>query len=89
MRAILTVVGPDRVGIIAEGCTLLARLNIDVVDLSQTILQANFTMFMLVDISASTLDFDGIADALSDKGTEMGLSIRIQREDIFQAMHRV
>ncbi len=89
MRAILTVVGPDRVGIIAEVCTLLARLNINVVDLSQTILQANFTMFMLVDISASTLDFDGIADALSDKGTEMGLSIRIQREDIFQAMHRV
>ena len=89
MRAILTVVGPDRVGIIAEVCTLLARLNINVVDLSQTILQANFTMSMLVDISASTLDFDGIADALSEKGTEMGLSIRIQREDIFQAMHRV
>ena len=89
MRAILTVVGPDRVGIIAEVCTLLARLNLNVVDLSQTILQANFTMFMLVDISASTLDFDGIADALSEKGTEMGLSIRIQREDIFQAMHRV
>ena len=89
MRAILTVVGPDRVGIIAEVCTLLARLNINVVDLSQTILQANFTMFMLVDISASTLDFDGIADALSEKGTEMGLSIRIQREDIFDAMHRV
>lgn len=89
MRAILTVVGPDRVGIIAEVCTLLARLNINVVDLSQTILQANFTMFMLVDISASTLDFDGIADALSEKGIEMGLSIRIQREDIFQAMHRV
>ena len=89
MRAILTVVGPDRVGIIAEVCTLLARLNINVVDLSQTILQANFTMFMLVDISASTLDFDGIADALSEKGTEMGLSIRIQREDIFNAMHRI
>ena len=89
MRAILTVVGPDRVGIIAEVCTLLARLNINVVDLSQTILQANFTMFMLVDISASTLDFDGIADALSEKGTEMGLSIRIQREEIFDAMHSI
>lgn len=89
MRAIVTVVGPDRVGIIAEVCTLLARLNINVVDLSQTILQANFTMFMLVDISASALDFDGIAEALNAKGTEMGLSIRIQREDIFNAMHRV
>ena len=89
MRAILTVVGPDRVGIIAEICTLLARLNINVVDLSQTILQANFTMFMLVDISAATRDFDGISDALSEKGVEMGLSIRIQREEIFQAMHRV
>ena len=89
MRAIVTVVGPDRVGIIAEVCALLARLNINVVDLSQTILQANFTMFMLVDISASTMDFDGIAEALSDKGVEMGLSIRIQREDIFNAMHRV
>lgn len=89
MRAILTVVGPDRVGIIAEICTLLARLNINVVDLSQTILQEYFTMFVLVDISASTVDFDGISDALSKKGSEMGLSIRIQREDIFQAMHRV
>ena len=89
MRAIVTVVGPDRVGIIAEVCTLLARLNINVVDLSQTILQENFTMFMLVDISSATLDFDGIADALSGKGTEMRLSIRIQREDIFNAMHRV
>lgn len=89
MRAIITVVGPDRVGIIAELCTLLAQLNINVVDLSQTILQANFTMFMLVDISASTLDFDGIAAALSEKGETMRLSIRIQREDIFQAMHRV
>ena len=75
MRAIVTVVGPDRVGIIAEVCTLLAGLNINIVDISQTVM--------------ATTDFDGIADALARKGKEMGLSIRVQREDIFNAMHTI
>ena len=89
MRAIVTVVGPDRVGIIAEVCTLLAKLGINIVDISQTVMQDFFTMMMLTDLSKANTDFDGIADALSAKGEEMGLSIRVQREDIFQSMHRI
>ena len=89
MRAIVTVVGPDRVGIIAEVCTLLAGLNINIVDISQTVMEDFFTMMMLTNTAEATTDFDGIADALAKKGEEMGLSIRIQREDIFNAMHTI
>ena len=89
MRAIVTVVGPDRVGIIAEVCGLLAKLNINIVDISQTVMEDFFTMIMLTDTSKAAADFDGIADALSAKGQEMGLSIRVQREDIFNAMHTI
>ncbi len=89
MRAIVTVVGPDRVGIIAEVCTLLAKFNINIVDISQTVMQEFFTMMMLVDTSSSGKSFEEIAGALSEKGKETRLQIRIQREDIFNAMHKV
>ena len=89
MRAIVTVVGPDRVGIIAEICGLLAQLGINIVDISQTVMEDFFTMIMLTDTAKANTDFDGIADALARKGTEMGLSIRVQREDIFNAMHKI
>lgn len=89
MRAIVTVVGPDRVGIIAEVCTLLSKLNINIVDISQTVMEDFFTMMMLTDTARANTDFDGIAEALSRKGQEMQLSIRVQREDIFSAMHTI
>ena len=89
MRAIVTVVGPDRVGIIAEICGLLAQLGINIVDISQTVMEDFFTMVMLTDTSKANTDFDGIADALAKKGEAMGLSIRVQREDIFNAMHTI
>lgn len=89
MRAIVTVVGPDRVGIIAEVCGLLASHKINIVDISQTVMQDFFTMIMLTDTSKSETDFDGISEALAKKGEQMGLSIRIQLEDIFNAMHRI
>ena len=89
MRAIVTVIGPDRVGIIAEVCTLLASLRVNIVDINQTVMQEFFTMTMLVDTSLSAEPFDAISAALSAKGEEMGLSIRIQREDIFDAMHKI
>lgn len=89
MRAIVTVVGPDRVGIIAEVCGLLADCNINIIDISQTVMQDFFTMMMLADTSKSNTDFDGVAEALEKKGQEMELTIRIQREDIFKAMHRI
>ena len=89
MKAIVTVVGEDRVGIIASVCTLLAKHNANILDISQTILQGNFTMIMLVDTVACTLAFTDLATELEQAGQEQNLSIRIQREDIFNAMHRI
>jgi len=107
MKAIVTVLGRDRVGIIASVCALLSEYNINILDISQTILddifsmtmlttldtekaeQGYFTMVLLVDISACTVSFPEIADKLDTYGTERGLAVRIQREDIFNAMHRI
>ena len=89
MNAIVTVVGKDRVGIIAAICNKLAGFNVNILDISQTILQGSFTMVMAVDIGAATAPFGELSAALADLGTEMGLSIRIQREDIFNAMHTI
>ena len=89
MRAIVTVVGKDRVGIIAQVCTCLASYNVNVLDISQTVMQGYFTMMMAVDVSGSTIPLAQVAQQLEEKGKEMALSIRLQREDIFEAMHRV
>lgn len=89
MNAILTVVGPDRVGIIAEVCTLLAELRISVDEISQTIMGNMFTMIMRVHATADAPEFDEVRTRLTDKGEQMGLSIRIQREDIFNGMHTI
>ena len=86
MKAIVTVIGPDRVGIMAEVCTLLAQKGCNIEDISQTVMQEFFTMTMLVKTSGSFAELQAALDA---KGQEMGLSIRIQREDIFTAMHRI
>ena len=89
MKAIVTVVGKDRVGIIAGVCTQLASYNVNVLDISQTVMQGYFTMMMAVDITAATMPLAELAKELEQKGKEMNLSIRLQREDIFEAMHRV
>jgi ACT domain-containing protein len=89
MRAIVTVIGKDRVGIIASVCSLLAENDVNILDISQTILQEYFTMIMLVDTSACKVTFDALSKALKASGEEKSLSIRIQREDIFEAMHRI
>ena len=89
MKAIVTVLGKDTVGIIAAICALLSQHNVNVLDLSQTILQDYFTMVMMVDLSDCSSSFADLATALEAAGTERGLSIRIQREDIFNAMHRI
>ncbi len=89
MKAIVTVIGKDRFGIIAEVCTLLAENKINILDISQTVMQSFFTMTMLIDLTACTLDFSQISDKLADKGVEMGLNIRVQREDIFDQMHKI
>ena len=89
MNAIVTVIVKDRVGIIAAVCIKLAGLNINVLDISQTIMQGNFTMIMAVDVSQATASFAEIRDALAELGREMEISIRIQREEIFNAMHSI
>ena len=89
MRAIVTVIGKDRVGIIANVCTLLAQSGVNILDISQTVLQDYFTMIMLVDTSGCPLPFIDLSNALKTRGEEQALSIRIQREDIFEAMHRI
>ena len=89
MKAVVTVVGKDRVGIIAAVCADLASYNVNVLDISQTVMQGYFTMMMVVDVSASNLPLAEVAQQLEEKGKEMGLSIRLQREDIFHAMHRI
>ncbi|HHU06215.1 MAG TPA: ACT domain-containing protein [Clostridiales bacterium] len=89
MRAIVTVIGKDRVGIIADVCSLLAKNGVNVLDISQTVMQEYFTMIMLVEKPDEGLAFDELSRLLDDAGREQGLSIRIQREEIFDAMHRI
>ena len=89
MKAIVTVVGKDRVGIIANVCTQLAAYNVNVLDISQTVMQGYFTMMMAVDVSGSTVPLADLVTRFEEIGKDMGLSIRIQREDIFEAMHRI
>ena len=89
MRAIVTVIGKDRVGIIASVCTLLAQCGVNILDISQTIMQEYFTMIMLVDLTTCSLPFNQLSNSLKKSGEDQALSIRIQREDIFTAMHRI
>jgi len=89
MRAVITVIGSDKVGIIARVATLLADNGVNILDISQTTMQDIFTMIMLTDISGNKLKFTELVDALDDLGKQMGLSIRAQHEDIFNSMHRI
>lgn len=87
--AVITVVGKDRVGIIAGVSGLLAEYQVNINDISQTIMQDVFTMIMLVDLAKMTVDIKELADLLEKLGHGLGLSIRIQHSDIFDAMHRI
>ena len=89
MKAIGTVVGKDRVGIIAAVCMQLADYNVNVLDISQTVMQGYFTMMMAVDVTGCSIPLAELAKVMEEKGKEMNLNIRLQREDIFEAMHRV
>lgn len=89
MRAVISVFGKDRVGIIAGVSTVLADCNVNILDLSQTIMQEIFTMVMLVDVSGAIISFAELAERLDKKGQDLGLLIKIQHEDIFNSMHRI
>ena len=89
MRVIVTVYGLDRVGIIYGVCKLLAEANINVLDISQTVMQEFFTMTMLADTTGSDTPIEALRRQLDALGQELGVAIRIQSEDIFTAMHTV
>ena len=88
-KAIITVVGNDTVGIIAKVCTYLAQNQVNILDISQTIVQGYFNMMMVTDATKSPKATDQIADELEHLGEEIGVSIRCQHEDIFNMMHRI
>ncbi|KAA9025765.1 ACT domain-containing protein [Niallia endozanthoxylica] len=87
-RAIVSVIGKDQVGIIAKVTTILSENKVNILDISQTILQDFFTMMMLVDVTDFE-DLEGLQKQLTEIGNALGLNITLQLEDIFQAMHRV
>lgn len=89
MKAIVTVVGKDRVGIIAGVSVKLAEYNVNVLDISQTVMQGYFTMMMAAEVSECNVPLAVLATEMEQVGRDMGLSIRVQREDIFEAMHRI
>jgi ACT domain-containing protein len=89
MRAVITVIGQDKKGIIAGVSTVLANAGINILDISQTTLQEYFAMIMLVDMGDATSAFHEVGSKLDEKGRELGMQIKIQREDIFNAMHQI
>lgn len=88
-RIIITVVGKDRVGIIAKVCTYLSEQNTNILDITQTILDGFFNMMVIADMNGSSREFFDISDELKSLGDEIGVRILAQREDIFTKMHRV
>ena len=88
-KGIITVVGKDQVGIIAKVFTYLADTDINILDISQTILQGYFNMMMIVDISQAKGDFTTLSKELNQLGENIGVNIKLQHEDIFNKMHRI
>ena len=89
MKAIITVLGTDKVGIIAKVCTYLADREINILDISQTIIQGYFNMLMIIEVQDTIDHFSEIADGLEKLGEEIGVVIKMQHEDIFNTMHRI
>ena len=89
MRAVLTVIGKDKTGIIAKVSAVLSGKGVNILDISQTILQEYFAMIMLVDLSDSEIPLSVLADECRALGEDIGMSIHVQHEDIFNAMHKV
>lgn len=89
MKAVITVIGEDKVGIIAKVTGVLAEDGINILDISQTILNNYFTMIMITDISKMSVNFKELNSKLSELGTQIGVIIKIQHQDIFNAMHKI
>ena len=88
-RALVTIIGADRVGIIAGIANVLADANVNILDITQSVMREFFTMIMMVDLNQSRLSFEELSARLKGKGEELGVQVEIQREDIFKAMHRI
>jgi ACT domain-containing protein len=88
-KAVITVVGKDTVGIIARVCTYLSEHNVNVLDISQTIIDGFFNMMMIVDIEGADQDFATLEKALEDLGDQIGVRVRCQKAEIFEKMHRI
>ena len=88
-KSILTVVGKDQVGIIAKVCSYLADSNVNILDISQTIVDGYFNMMMIVDTNASTKEFSALSSELSSLGNSIGCIVKLQREEIFESMQRI
>ena len=89
MKAIVTVIGKDKPGIIAKVSTALADNQVNIEDISQTLMQDNFTMLMLCDLEKAVLSLSELKDCLVELGKKIGVSIHVQHEDIFNAMHKI
>ncbi|MFL0196662.1 ACT domain-containing protein [Clostridium sp. WILCCON 0269] len=89
MKAFITVIGKDKTGIIYNVTSILYENNINILDINQTLIEDYFTMVMLVDLSEMKLDFIKLKASLESKADEIGVVIKIQREDIFTSMHEI
>ena len=89
MKAVVTVTGKDKVGIIAMASAECAKYGANIIDISQTVLNEYFAMIMMVSIEGLTVDFSEFADAMTKVGGENGVDIRVMHEDIFNTMHRI
>jgi len=88
-KAIVTIIGSDRVGIIAGIANVMAEANVNILDISQSVIREYFTMIMMVDLAGASASFADLRAQLDRKGEALGVRVEIQREDIFQAMHRI
>jgi ACT domain-containing protein len=89
MRVVITIIGQDRVGIVAMVSTTLAENNVNILDINQNIINGFFNMVMIADMSASGISLKDLQQLLKEKGEAMGLEIKVQHEDIFKIMHRI
>lgn len=89
MKAVITVIGKDKVGIIAFASAECAKYGVNIIDISQTVMKEYFTMIMLVELSGVTVDFASFAGAMEKAGRENGVDIKVMHEDIFNSMHRI
>jgi len=88
-KVIVTVVGKDKVGIIASVTTALAKAEVNILDISQTIMQDFFTMIMICDMSKANMDLSSLKNTMDEEGQRIGVKITVQHEEIFQFMHRI